>query len=64
MAKTEKTNNSGPAIATRGFNCPGPEGKPGEVRGPEIRVEAGETLPDTVPAAVVEALIAEGSAKR
>lgn len=56
--KTENTNPNAPAIATRGFNFRAA----GDLE--EIRVEAGEEIPGTVPAEVIAALIAEGSASR
>lgn len=56
--KTEEPNPTAQATAVRGFNFR-PAGA--DV---EIRVEAGEEIPSTVPPEVVQALVAEGSASR
>lgn len=56
--KSENTNPNAAAVATRGINF-----RPAD-SSEEIRIEAGEEIPGTVPAEVVAALIAEGSASR
>lgn len=64
MAKTKTTDNTdtGRPTAVRGFNY-APPASPGEASA-EIRVEAGQEIPSTVPDSVIDALVAEGSATR
>lgn len=58
MAKPKpETETPGTAIAVRGFNYTSKTGA-------ELRVEAGEQIPAEIPADVVEALVAEGAARR